>query len=203
MTTKSTVALSVAVTTMTTRPTTTRPNGSLSISARGQTWPTAPSRSRQSVKWFNADKGFGFVTVAEGADAFLPARALEMSGHNSVPDGARLKVRYQPGAEGSSGRRSPRGGHEHCSGDEQAERRPSPRPSLQRPGAGPTEECLGSVKWYNGEKGFRFRSARPWWQGCLRSCHHARSERIEWAGGRSACADADQSGAERAGGSIN
>ena len=29
-----------------------------------------------SVKWFNADKGFGFVTVAGGADAFLPARAL-------------------------------------------------------------------------------------------------------------------------------
>jgi cold shock protein len=30
-----------------------------------------------TVKWFNADKGFGFVTVAGGADEFLPARALE------------------------------------------------------------------------------------------------------------------------------
>ena len=36
-----------------------------------------------SVKWFNADKGFGFVIVAGGADAFLPARALEMAGHSS------------------------------------------------------------------------------------------------------------------------
>ncbi|MGA7516111.1 MAG: cold-shock protein, partial [Pseudolabrys sp.] len=34
--------------------------------------------------------------------------------------------------------------------------RPSPRPSSPRPGAGPTEECLGSVKWYNVEKGFGF-----------------------------------------------
>ena len=30
-----------------------------------------------TVKWFNADKGFGFVTVAGGSDAFLPSRALE------------------------------------------------------------------------------------------------------------------------------
>ena len=29
-----------------------------------------------TVKWFNADKGFGFVAVTGGADAFLPARAL-------------------------------------------------------------------------------------------------------------------------------
>ena len=36
-----------------------------------------------------------------------------------------------------------------------AERRPVTRPS-SRPGAGPTEECLGSVKWYNAEKGFGF-----------------------------------------------
>ena len=36
-----------------------------------------------------------------------------------------------------------------------AERRPSTRPSSQ-PGAGPIEECLGSVKWYNPEKGFGF-----------------------------------------------
>ena len=72
-----------------------------------------------SIKWFNADKGFGFVTVAGGSDAFLPARALEAAGHSSVPDGARLKVRISQGPEGPSGRRGPRGGHEYCSGDEQ------------------------------------------------------------------------------------
>jgi CspA family cold shock protein len=53
-----------------------------------------------SVKWFNADKGFGFVTVAGRSDAFLPSRALEAAGHSSVPDGARLKVRISQGPKG-------------------------------------------------------------------------------------------------------
>jgi cold shock protein len=34
--------------------------------------------------------------------------------------------------------------------------RPSPRPSSPRSAAGATEECLGSVKWFNVEKGFDF-----------------------------------------------
>jgi len=108
-----------------------------------------------TVKWFNADKGFGFVIVAGGADAFLPARALEMAGHSAVPDGARLKVRISQGPKGpqvaevlevdtSTAEVMSKAG------------RPSPRPSSPRPGAGPTEECLGSVKWYNVEKGFGF-----------------------------------------------
>jgi cold shock protein len=36
------------------------------------------------------------------------------------------------------------------------ERRFSTRPSSSPRGAVPTEECLGSVKWYNVEKGFGF-----------------------------------------------
>ena len=37
------------------------------------------------------------------------------------------------------------------------ERRPSLRPSSQRHSdAGPTEECVGTVKWYDAEKGFGF-----------------------------------------------
>jgi len=108
-----------------------------------------------SVKWFNADKGFGFVVVANGPDAFLPARALEMAGHSTVSDGARLKVRISHGQKGpqvaevvevdtSTAQVMSKAG------------RPSPRPSSPRPGAGATEECLGSVKWYNVEKGFGF-----------------------------------------------
>ena len=79
-----------------------------------------------SVKWFNADKGFGFVTVAGGSDAFLPSRALVLEVDTST-----AQVMSKAG-------------------------RPSPRPSSPRPGAGATEECLGSVKWYNVEKGFGF-----------------------------------------------
>jgi CspA family cold shock protein len=112
-----------------------------------------------SVKWFNADKGFGFVTVAGGSDAFLPSRALEAAGHSSVPDGARLKVRISQGPKGPQVAEVIEVDASTAQGPSRAERRPSPRPSSPRPGAGPTEECLGSVKWYNVEKGFGFVAA--------------------------------------------
>jgi CspA family cold shock protein len=112
-----------------------------------------------SVKWFNADKGFGFVTVAGGSDAFLPARALEMAGHSTVPDGARLKVRISQGPKGPQVAEVVEVDASTAQVPSRAERRPSPRPSSPRPGAGPTEECLGSVKWYNVEKGFGFVAA--------------------------------------------
>ena len=105
-----------------------------------------------TVKWFNADKGFGFVLVAGEPDAFLPARALEAAGHSSVPDGTRIKVRI------SQGQKGPQVAEviEVDASTAQVARPPSSRPSSPRPDAGPTEECLGSVKWYNGEKGFGF-----------------------------------------------
>jgi cold shock protein len=114
-----------------------------------------------TVKWFNADKGFGFVIVAGGADAFLPARALEMAGHSGVPDGARLKVRISQGPKGPQVAEVLEVDTSTAQVMSRAEQRPSssPRPSSPRPGAGPTEECLGSVKWYNVEKGFGFVAA--------------------------------------------
>ena len=111
-----------------------------------------------SVKWFNADKGFGFVIVAGGSDAFLPSRALEMAGHSTVPDGARLKVRISQGPKGPQVAEVVEVDTSTAQTMNRAERRPSTRPS-SRLGAGPTEECLGSVKWYNVEKGFGFVAA--------------------------------------------
>ena len=109
-----------------------------------------------SVKWFNTDKGFGFVTVTGGSDAFLPSRALEMAGHSSVPDGARVKVRISQGPKGPQVAEVVEVDTSTAQMMNRADRRPSPGRSSQWPGAGPTEECLGSVKWYNPEKGFGF-----------------------------------------------
>ena len=54
------------------------------------------------VKWFKADKGYGFVELANGqGDAFLHANALHASGHDSVPAGAKLKVLVGAGAKGA------------------------------------------------------------------------------------------------------
>ena len=54
-----------------------------------------------TVKWFKADKGFGFVELADGTgDAFLHVGALQSAGHESVAAGARLKVVVGQGAKG-------------------------------------------------------------------------------------------------------
>src|SRR5665213_3687100 len=54
-----------------------------------------------TVKWYNPDKGFGFVTLGDGSgDAFLHVSVVERSGHDSVPPGATLEVRAGPGPKG-------------------------------------------------------------------------------------------------------
>src|SRR5260370_7616942 len=46
------------------------------------------------VKWFNPEKGFGFVELADGTgDAFLHIAVLESSGRQSVLAGAKVKPR--------------------------------------------------------------------------------------------------------------
>src|SRR6266446_1506957 len=65
--------------------------------------PSAPPASEpveSIVKWFNPEKGFGFVTLADGSDAFLHVRLLEAAGHSSVAEGMRVKVRIGPGQKG-------------------------------------------------------------------------------------------------------
>ena len=54
--------------------------------------PSGPS-VRATVKWYNPEKGFGFVQLADGSgDAFLHVSVAERSGHSSVPPGATLEV---------------------------------------------------------------------------------------------------------------
>ncbi len=53
------------------------------------------------VKWYNADKGFGFAELADGSgDAFLHVSVVESSGHDSILPGATLEVRAGPGPKG-------------------------------------------------------------------------------------------------------
>ena len=53
--------------------------------------PSGPS-VRATVKWYNPEKGFGFVQLADGSgDAFLHVSVAERSGHGSVPPARRLR----------------------------------------------------------------------------------------------------------------
>jgi CspA family cold shock protein len=63
---------------------------------------TLPGRRVEAkVKWFNAGKGFGFVTVSDGSpDAFLPMAVLRRAGYEDVPAGAVIMCEVSAGAKG-------------------------------------------------------------------------------------------------------
>ena len=66
----------------------------------GRLGPSGPALDA-TVKWFNAEKGFGFVELADGSgDAFLHAAVLEAAGHDSVDPGAKLSVQVGVGQKG-------------------------------------------------------------------------------------------------------
>ena len=63
---------------------------------------TLPGRRVDAkVKWFNASKGFGFVTPADGSqDAFLPMAVLRRAGYEDVREGASITCEIGAGAKG-------------------------------------------------------------------------------------------------------
>jgi cold shock protein len=44
-----------------------------------------------TVKWFNADKGYGFIAVDGGRDVFVHYSAIEMDGYRSLEQGQRVE----------------------------------------------------------------------------------------------------------------
>jgi CspA family cold shock protein len=54
-----------------------------------------------TVKWFNADKGFGFITPdGGGADVFAHFSAIETSGFRSLEENQRVEFNVVQGAKG-------------------------------------------------------------------------------------------------------
>jgi CspA family cold shock protein len=113
-----------------------------------------------TVKWFKADKGFGFVELADGAgDAFLHINALQSAGHETVPPGSKLKVVVGQGMKGAqvtrvlevdtSTAQEPRGmgGGGRFDGA---------RPPRRAPDLSQATEVSGKVKWFDDTKGFGF-----------------------------------------------
>ena len=52
------------------------------------------------VKWFNGDKGFGFLTQDDGADVFVHFSAIQGEGFKSLDEGARVEFEVVQGTKG-------------------------------------------------------------------------------------------------------
>jgi len=53
------------------------------------------------VKWFNAQKGFGFITPDDGTkDVFVHYSAIEASGFKTLDEGQAVRYEVESGAKG-------------------------------------------------------------------------------------------------------
>ncbi len=142
---------------------------------------TGPERDA-TVKWFNKEKGFGFVELGDGGgDAFLHIRAVEAAGHADLMPGTRLTVTTAQGQKGPQVTSV-------TSVDTSTAEAPAPRREFRprtggyggasggfgggggggyggaggggggggRFASGPSVEMTGTVKWYDPAKGFGF-----------------------------------------------
>jgi cold shock CspA family protein len=57
-------------------------------------------REQGRVKWFNATKGFGFITREQGDDVFVHYRSIRGEGHRTLREGQRVEFVVMKGDKG-------------------------------------------------------------------------------------------------------
>ncbi|MDH3660386.1 MAG: CspA family cold shock protein [Alphaproteobacteria bacterium] len=99
------------------------------------------------VKWYNPNKGFGFVQPADGGgDAFLHASVLGQSGYQDLGEGDTMICDIAPGPRGPQ-----------VVAIHSVERSEQPRSAWSRGGDDrPSETVEGTVKFFDAAKGFGF-----------------------------------------------
>ena len=53
-----------------------------------------------TVKWFNSEKGYGFIAVDGGSDVFVHYSAIQMDGYKSLEEGQRVEFEVTQGQKG-------------------------------------------------------------------------------------------------------
>lgn len=53
-----------------------------------------------TVKWFNAEKGYGFISQSDGEDVFVHFSAIEMEGYKALEEGQSVEFEVTQGPKG-------------------------------------------------------------------------------------------------------
>ena len=53
-----------------------------------------------TVKWFNAEKGYGFITREDGSDVFVHFSAIQGEGYKSLEEGHHVTFDVEEGQRG-------------------------------------------------------------------------------------------------------
>lgn len=53
-----------------------------------------------AVKWFNAEKGYGFITTEEGNDVFAHFSQIQKEGYRTLNEGEKVTFDVVEGAKG-------------------------------------------------------------------------------------------------------
>jgi CspA family cold shock protein len=53
-----------------------------------------------TVKWFNSEKGYGFIAQPDGEDVFVHHSAIQMNGYRSLEEGQSVEFELNEGPKG-------------------------------------------------------------------------------------------------------
>ncbi|MCS7058422.1 MAG: cold-shock protein [Meiothermus sp.] len=56
--------------------------------------------NKGTVKWFNAEKGYGFIAQENGPDVFVHFTAIQGQGFRTLNEGDRVEFEVEPGRNG-------------------------------------------------------------------------------------------------------
>ncbi|MEO8394945.1 MAG: cold shock domain-containing protein [Chloroflexota bacterium] len=58
------------------------------------------TRVQGTVKWFNGEKGYGFITPESGPDLFVHYSEIQSSGFRTLDEGAKVEFEITEGKKG-------------------------------------------------------------------------------------------------------
>jgi cold shock protein len=71
----------------------------------GKDWPAPVGKevgvvAQGTVKWFNNDKGYGFISQPDGEDVFVHFSAIQIDGYKSLEEGQSVEFEVTQGPKG-------------------------------------------------------------------------------------------------------